>query len=128
MLQVHVTCEPTRQHLVCVGRLDCESLAGFVQTASGLLAASGPARVVADLSAVVHVDSSGVSALVHLSRRLAQSGRQLVLEGLEGQPLALLRSIGLDRLLMPAMPRAEQGRAAGPRWASVPERGIFEAA
>ncbi len=57
------------------------------------------ADVVIDLSAVSFVDGSGLGAISYLFKRLASRGRRLRVEGASGQPLAMLRHLGLAHLL-----------------------------
>ena len=57
------------------------------------------ARVAIDLSALRLIDSSGVGAVVSLYKRVREQGGSVRLEGLRGQPLAILRLLGLDRVL-----------------------------
>lgn len=60
-------------------------------------ATRSPAReVVIDATGLRFLDSSGIGALVYLHRHLAEDGRRLVIVGLTGQPLKLLRMIGFD--------------------------------
>lgn len=55
-------------------------------------------RVVLDLSRVDRMDGSGVGAIAFLSKRLRAAGLALRVEGARGQPLALLRELGLAAL------------------------------
>jgi anti-anti-sigma factor len=64
------------------------------------LTAAAPAstqRVVLDLSQVEALDGSGIGAIAFLRKRLAAAGQSLELAGAQGQPLALLRQLGLAR-------------------------------
>ncbi|MBX9748900.1 MAG: STAS domain-containing protein [Roseococcus sp.] len=54
-------------------------------------------RVVLDLSEVDHMDGSGIGAIAFLRKRLLAAGLSLDLSGAHGQPLALLRKLGLAR-------------------------------
>ncbi len=56
-------------------------------------------EVVIDLSNVTHLDGSGVGAISFVFKRLAARGRRLTLAGVAGQPLAMLRHLGLARAL-----------------------------
>lgn len=63
------------------------------------------AAVTVDLSDVTFIDGAGVGALAFLFRRLTAAGRQLQVTGANGQPLALLRDLGLARALgLPSNP------------------------
>lgn len=52
-------------------------------------------HVVLDLSAVERLDGSGIGAIAFLRKRLLAAGVSLNLAGVHGQPLALLRKLGL---------------------------------
>lgn len=54
-------------------------------------------RVVLDLSKVEALDGSGIGAIAFLRKRLTAAGHSLELAGAHGQPLALLRQLGLAR-------------------------------
>lgn len=63
------------------------------------LAVAEAQEVVIDLSNVTYLDGSGVGAISFLFKRLAARGRRLTLAGAAGQPLAMLRHLGLARSL-----------------------------
>jgi len=63
------------------------------------LAAVEAREVVIDLSNVTFIDGSGLGALSFLFKRLSARGRRLTVEGVSGQPLAMLRHLGLASLL-----------------------------
>jgi len=69
-------------------------------------------RVVLDLSRVDALDGSGVGAIGFLRKRLLAAGHRLELAGVRGQPLALLRQLGLARTL--GLPERRQ-----PFWAGL---------
>lgn len=117
MLNVQVVAEPAGSHIHCQGVLDASTAAEFAISAQPVFSTGG--TVVADLSDVVRLDSSGVGALSHLFRRLAETDRRLEVEGLRGQPLALLSSVGLDRILAQASPRNRGGLLRQPLRALV---------
>lgn len=68
------------------------------------LAREAPPWVVLDLRGVTFMDGAGLGALAFLAKRL---GERVQIEGAAGQPLALLRHLGLDRVFgLPAPRRA----------------------
>jgi anti-anti-sigma factor len=77
------------------GRLDSASAAGL-RPGFAALAASADGDVVLDLAHVVHVDGAGLSAIAFLFRRLVARRRRLTLAGVSGQPLAMIRHLGLE--------------------------------
>jgi len=54
-------------------------------------------RVVLDLSLTKFMDSSGIGATVYLFKRLNAQSRDIVLQGVSGQPLDLIQMVKLDR-------------------------------
>ncbi len=72
-------------------RMDLESLANAEDS------------VVLDVSDVTFIDSSGIGGMVFLYKRLATQGRKLMLTGLNGQPLQMLKYLRLTELLAPAL-------------------------
>jgi anti-sigma B factor antagonist len=64
------------------------------------IVAEGHNRVVVDLTGLRLIDSSGVGAIVSLYRRLRDHGGTVTVEGATEQPLAVLKLLKLDRLLL----------------------------
>lgn len=52
-----------------------------------------------DLSQVDFVDSSGIGAVVFMYKRLAAQKKNLVLTGLSGQPLDLIKMLRIDKVI-----------------------------
>ena len=80
------------------GDLDVVALSELRPAVNGI-AEGQPARVVVDLSALRLIDSSGVGAIVSLYKAVHAYGGSLAITGAQGQPLAILRLLRLDRLL-----------------------------
>lgn len=106
--------------LSLAGRLDgdaAESLRPEVER----LVEDAPRSVVVDLAQVGFMDGAGLGAVAFLAKRL---GRRLEVTGANGQPLALLRHLGLDRTFgLPAVPRPSRPSRrplAGFAWGSSP--------
>jgi len=59
-----------------------------------------PPEMVVDLSRLRLIDSSGVGAIVALFKVVRAYGGSLVVDGVRDQPLAILRLLRLDRVLM----------------------------
>lgn len=77
--------------------LDAEGAAALRPTLEALARAE-VRRVVLDLSRVERLDGSGIGAIAFLRKRLLAAGQALEVVGAHGQPLALLRSLGLASL------------------------------
>ena len=87
------------------GELDAGSLSDLRPALSGMSEGQPPPpRVVVDLSALRLIDSSGVGAIVSLYKAVHAYGGSLAITGAQGQPLAILRLLRLDRLLSDLAP------------------------
>ncbi len=56
-------------------------------------------RIILDLSTVDFMDSSGIGSIVFLYKRLKAQNRELILEGVNGQPERLIRSLRVDKTI-----------------------------
>ena len=88
--------EPGMVRLHLRGGLDSEA-SRTIGDSLAALAAVEAREVVIDLSHVTFIDGSGLGALSFLFKRLTARGRRLRLAGVSGQPLAMLRHLGLAR-------------------------------
>ena len=80
------------------GELNADTVASWRATFE-TVAQSTARRVVLDLAGVSAIDGSGLGAIAYLFKRLLARGRKLVVTSVAGQPLALLREMGLTELL-----------------------------
>lgn len=62
------------------------------------IVATRPHKVVADLSGLDLVDSSGVAALVKLYKGVRNNGGSVTLTGARDQPLAIFRLLRMDKV------------------------------
>ena len=81
------------------GELDAMSVVELRPMISGL-GEEQPAQVVVDLSRLRLIDSSGVGAIVAMFKLVRAYGGNLVVTGVRDQPLAILRLLHLDRVLI----------------------------
>ncbi len=58
-----------------------------------------PRHVDVDLSSLRMVDSSGIGALVSLYKRVRAQGGEVIVKGLQDQPLAIFKLLRLDRVM-----------------------------
>jgi anti-anti-sigma factor len=109
--------EPGRVRLHLRGGLDGESSRALRDGLCALTTVEAR-EVVIDLSNVTYLDGSGVGALSFLFKRLTARGRRLTISGVAGQPLAMLRQLGLDGLLgLDREPRRRVFALRGFAWA-----------
>jgi|GEM_PF-947217 len=90
--------EPDRVCLHLRGGLDSEASRALRESLAALAVVEA-SEVVIDFSHVTFIDGSGIGALSFLFKRLAARGRRLVLTGVCGQPLEMLRHLGLAAAL-----------------------------
>lgn len=93
-----VRSEAGRIFLHLGGSLDGDSAVSMREGLSALAAAE-PDEVVIDLSHVTFIDGSGLGALSFLFKRLTAQGGRISMVGAAGQPLAMIRQLGLTKLL-----------------------------
>lgn len=60
----------------------------------------GHRKIVVDLAGLRLIDSSGVGAIVYLFRKIRGLGGTVVVRGATDQPLAILRLLKLDQILL----------------------------
>lgn len=77
--------------------LDAASVAAMREEIDAI--AAGDADVIIDMSQCRFIDSSGVGAIVYLHKRMRTRGYRVQLSGLQGQPLKLLRHLGIAGML-----------------------------
>jgi anti-anti-sigma factor len=98
--------------IVTVG--ESQLVSGNVETLKaeidGHLTAGGH-RLILDLGPVSFLDSSGVGMLVALMKSIARAGGAFRIAGLGAQPLALVRTVSLDRVI-PLSRNVEEALAA----------------
>ena len=56
-------------------------------------------RIILDLSSVDFIDSSGIGSIVFLYKRLKAQNRDLILNGVNGQPARLISSLRVDKTI-----------------------------
>lgn len=65
------------------------------------IAGNRPSKVLVDLSKLRLIDSSGVGAIVSLFKKVKSYDGSLSVVGVRDQPLAILRLLRLDSVLVP---------------------------
>lgn len=95
-LSIQVVERSGRTVLLLAGELDVASAPALRRHLVEVLA-DGPVDLVADLSGVSFIDSSGLGILVGGVRRTRARGGDLVLCGLEGNVRDVVELTGLDR-------------------------------
>lgn len=83
--------------LILRGSLDINSAPMLSEEIDRILAAK-PAKVVADLSSLDLIDSSGVAALVKLYKGVRSAGGEVSIKGARDQPLAIFKLLRMDKV------------------------------
>ena len=81
------------------GELDAVSVPDLRPVLDDLIS-KGHKKIVVDLSGLRLIDSSGVGAIVYLFRKLRAVGGTVSVRGAADQPLAILRLLKLDQILL----------------------------
>jgi anti-anti-sigma factor len=74
--------------------------------------ASANEDVTVDMRAVQHIDGAGIGALVYLLKRVRETGHELAVINLKGQPLRLFNDLGMAKALGAELPARDER----PRW------------
>jgi anti-sigma B factor antagonist len=82
-------------YLVIEGALDALTVHDIQAIVDGVVA-DGPRRVTVDLGKLKLIDSSGIRAMLSLSKRVKASGGSVVMVGARNQPLEVLKVLKLD--------------------------------
>jgi anti-anti-sigma factor len=81
------------------GELDAVSVPDLRPVLDDLIG-KGHKKIIVDLAGLRLIDSSGVGAIVYLFRRVRSLGGTVVVRGATDQPLAILRLLKLDQILI----------------------------
>jgi anti-sigma B factor antagonist len=94
-----LTVNRTSQTLHVAGALDVTTVGHFRPVAEELLR-EGCQQLVLDISGLRLIDSVGIGVIIYLYRQLRARGGSLDLQGASGQPLAILKLMKLEQILM----------------------------
>jgi anti-anti-sigma factor len=114
-----ITASTAQSGMLCLrlsGALDAAGAAALQPTFEALGEAANQ-DVLLDLTEIGRLDGAGVGAVAYLFKRLGAQDRRLRLQGANGQPLAMLRELGLDRLVEAEAPPPRRRFGKGLAWA-----------
>jgi anti-sigma B factor antagonist len=83
--------------LIVRGSLDINSAPALSEEIDRIIA-SRPGKVIADLSSLDLIDSSGVAALVKLYKGIRNAGGEVTIAGARDQPLAIFKLLRMDKV------------------------------
>lgn len=81
------------------GEIDHHCAKGYITAITAKIEAYNPQVCVLDFQEVSFMDSSGIAVAINAMRAMSKIGGCLVLEGLNAQPLKVLRASGIDKLI-----------------------------
>lgn len=81
------------------GEIDHHCAKGYICAITAKIEAYNPQICVLDFRGVSFMDSSGIAVAINAMRCMSKIGGKLVLEGLGAQPLKVMRTAGIDKLI-----------------------------
>jgi anti-sigma B factor antagonist len=87
----------TETRLAVRGSLDINTAPALAEEIDTIIAARPP-KVIADLSGLDLIDSSGVAALVKLYKGIRNNGGTVAIVGARDQPLAIFKLLRMDKV------------------------------
>lgn len=91
--------ENGRLTIALTGEIDHHCAKEYLRKIGEKLDAYLPRVCVLDYQDVMFMDSSGVAIVIHTLRRMEQLEGKLLLQGLREQPLKVLRTAGLEKIV-----------------------------
>jgi anti-sigma B factor antagonist len=111
-LQVSVRADPPCQVVTVHGGLDRDTAAHFTGEVAVVCRAADPPLLIVDLSGLDFCDSSGLSALVEVWRRVDSAGGGLALVDVNGICERMLRRTGMLGRVFVVFPSQAQAKEA----------------
>ena len=81
------------------GEIDHHCAKGYISAITAKIEAYNPQVCVLDFREVSFIDSSGIAVAINAMRTMGKINGSLILEGLNAQPLKVLRASGIDKLI-----------------------------
>jgi anti-sigma B factor antagonist len=110
--RINTTGHADRCVLALVGEADLDAQPQILELGSAALADHSTPTLVLDLAGVTFIDSTGLSALVHLRNEAQTLGKQLQLSGVPDRVRQILDLTGLSTVFQ-EVPQAASQTAAG---------------
>ena len=81
------------------GEIDHHCAKGYIQSIAGKIEAYTPAVCILDFQDVTFMDSSGIAVVINALRAMNKIKGQLLVAGLNPQPMKVFRASGIDKLI-----------------------------
>lgn len=88
-----------RLTVVLTGEIDHHCAKSYIQSIAGKIEAYTPEVCILDFQEVSFVDSSGIAVVINALRNMSQIEGQLLLTGINEQPMRVFRASGIDKLV-----------------------------
>lgn len=85
--------------IALTGEIDHHGAKAYMEAITGKLDAYMPATCILDFQDVSFMDSSGIAVVINAMRHMAQIGGQLLVSGLNPQPMKVFRAAGMEKLV-----------------------------
>ena len=91
--------ENGRLTVALTGEIDHHYAKDYIKAIAAKIEAYTPEMCVLDFSEVSFVDSSGIAVVINALRSMTQIEGQLLLTGINQQPMRVFRASGIDKLV-----------------------------
>lgn len=88
-----------RLTVALTGEIDHHCAKSYIQSIAGKIEAYTPEVCILDFQEVSFVDSSGIAVVINALRNMSQIEGQLLLTGINEQPMRVFRASGIDKLV-----------------------------
>ncbi len=85
--------------IVLTGEIDHHCAKQYMQSISSKIEAYSPQMCVLDYAEVTFMDSSGIAIVINALRNMKKIDGQLILSGLNQQPMKVFHASGVDKLV-----------------------------
>ena len=85
--------------IALTGEIDHHCARGYIQSIAAKIEAYTPQTCVLDFDEVSFMDSSGIAVVINALRAMNKIQGQLLLSGLNPQPMKVFRASGIDKLI-----------------------------
>ncbi len=85
--------------VILTGEIDHHCAKSYINSIAGKIEAYTPQICTLDFQEVTFMDSSGIAVVINALRNMTRIQGQLVLTGLNAQPMKVFRASGIDKLV-----------------------------
>ncbi len=85
--------------VVLTGEIDHHCAKQYIQSITAKIEAYTPQICILDFQEVTFMDSSGIAVVINALRNMSKIDGELVLAGLNQQPMKVFRASGIDKLV-----------------------------